>query len=751
MRLGRSCVIARLTDGNITDVDSGDRDQANRQDANSSSDGFGADRRAREESSVLVKNVLPTALVNSLYLKAQVAEQGLEGISRNSTIKDLHARLDEQGSAMDDVSVQSRIDWECVKEESVKDLLKTMDLVISRIETSNLGVASRTVVRPDLSPQPGAGRTNREMGSGMIARVVQTSKLQVEHDKTIPLKLSNNTKLKGGLNLNINVNVQVMKESNRGSTPTPAGKSALSKIGNLTPAPTSSYSQVGTKKAIGVSGVLDSKRKTSESIKVINEIRDKFKKKLQAAEAKATINPSGRVTEVSRDKSPSHVLHTVSGAPIQYDKLFKLIEKNKEKTAAVSLERRKLSPARPDSRSKDLSAKKQTQGGTADSKGRPTPQKETDKQRDQPLLLKMKPALGGRKTVAQTGEMLNLRRKKLSLQNQHAPNSARTDKTGNEIQRLTLNINSSAAGISTVNPLTHSKATKSSIQELYPKSNEKVRAIMDKFAGGSCSTRTLMVRPETETKLAVTPFGNCRGRLSDQYQPSAPNSARAAPTTNVQKLLTQPRTRASLHSDLLSQNKDQIHSISGLNIRLGSFTDRPTHHTMASTSKNLLPASSIQNNLIQSSKFAKQLTQELKNNIQAKTASIHKAINIVQRENSESPVPIDRHNRPPIPPATQHVARQSGVDFKPLLNLKPSQQQKRTPEPKKSTQVQPAVAAPSLLLPKGGKNTPIARDQQKKEIKAILVGLNSLRDKTGGGSDSKTKDRATSSSIGPKK
>jgi hypothetical protein len=169
-----------------------------------------------------MKKVLPDNLMYSLY-RAHDVDRDLSQMSSDSTLRDLFSRLDANGSGLDDLSnlTNLHLDLDAINEKSMRDIIKKMDSMLSKID------------------------------SNMVR----------ENDRTLPLKLKDKVKVKD-FNVNINLNLRVLKEEK--SSPI-VGKGGFSLKAGL------GYSKP----------TFEEKRKTSDSIKLIQEIKDKFRKKAQ--------------------------------------------------------------------------------------------------------------------------------------------------------------------------------------------------------------------------------------------------------------------------------------------------------------------------------------------------------------------------------------------------------------------------------------------------------------------------------------
>ena len=169
-----------------------------------------------------MKNVLPENLIYSLYREpGHKKDESLR--SHDSTIRDIFSRLDANASGLDELSnlTNFNLDLDSINEQSMRDIIKKMDSMISKFDPSMVN----------------------------------------ETDKTLPLKIKDKLKIKD-FNVNINLNLRVMKEEK--------GTSSTAKIAPV------------QKTTIGISrSPFEEKRKTSDSIKLIQEIKEKFKKKTQ--------------------------------------------------------------------------------------------------------------------------------------------------------------------------------------------------------------------------------------------------------------------------------------------------------------------------------------------------------------------------------------------------------------------------------------------------------------------------------------
>jgi hypothetical protein len=183
------------------------------------------DRSSKEgelEPHINLKKVLPDNLIYSLYRDNR---RGIERSSQSndSTIRDLFSRLDANGSAFDELSNMTNLnlDLDSINERSMKDIIKNLDSMISKLD-----------------------------GNGFQ-----------DNDKTLPLKLKDKGKVKD-FNVNINLNLRVLKDD---------------KISSANVKVNVPQKQIPTH----TRNTFEEKRKTSDSIKLIQEIKDKFKKKVQ--------------------------------------------------------------------------------------------------------------------------------------------------------------------------------------------------------------------------------------------------------------------------------------------------------------------------------------------------------------------------------------------------------------------------------------------------------------------------------------
>lgn len=161
-------------------------------------------------------------LIYSLY-RDHRRGQDQANQSGDSTIRDLFSRLEANGSGFDELSnlTNVNLDLDSLNEKSMKDIIKNLDSIINKLDGQ--------------APQ--------------------------DNDKTLPLKLKDKSKVKD-FNVNINLNLRVLKDE----------KPSASQVKVTVPQKPPVHS---------VRATFDEKRKTSDSIKLIQEIKDKFKKKVQ--------------------------------------------------------------------------------------------------------------------------------------------------------------------------------------------------------------------------------------------------------------------------------------------------------------------------------------------------------------------------------------------------------------------------------------------------------------------------------------
>lgn len=153
-------------------------------------------------------------------------------LSSDSTIRDIFSRLDQNGSELDDVSSMTHLNLEwSIRENSLKDLMTNIDQKISMLDTKG----------------------------------------RISNDKTLPLKLKDKVKVKD-FNVNINLNFRVVKDENSHS----AKRKKDDKLFSIP-------SSQALKK-----DKLSEKRNTSDSIKLVQEIKGKFNKKVQPAQYSAS-------------------------------------------------------------------------------------------------------------------------------------------------------------------------------------------------------------------------------------------------------------------------------------------------------------------------------------------------------------------------------------------------------------------------------------------------------------------------------
>lgn len=250
-RLGRMDLI-RLTDGDISQ---------SKDDARGESDKTDQDPSDKAKRGLLMKNVLPEVLVYSLNRPRGTANGH---VSSDSTILDLASKLEIQNSDFLDVSGLTNLDWEGIKEQSVKDIIKKMDIMISRIDSQD----------------------------------------DFQNDKTLPLKMTDKLKVKD-LNLNINLNLRVLKHETINKQRPPSmnkrdSQARSSKVHQNYGLDSASSTALGqNSQKTGRTNPMEEKRKTSESIKLIREIKDKFKKKIQPQQLKIIKDVSSKQNQES--------------------------------------------------------------------------------------------------------------------------------------------------------------------------------------------------------------------------------------------------------------------------------------------------------------------------------------------------------------------------------------------------------------------------------------------------------------------
>lgn len=196
--------------------------------------GNNEDRSSKQrayESPVNIRKVLPDNLLYSLY-KGKNGPMELLQVSSDSTIRDIFSRLDENGSELDDMSSMTHMNLEwSIREHSLRELMTNIDHKIASLD----------------------------------------SKSRNYNDKTLPLKLKDKKVVKD-FNVNINLNFRVVKDENT-STSRKTNEDNNTKV---------SSGQVSKRQGF------EEKRNTSDSIKLIQEIKGKFGKKVQPSQLSAS-------------------------------------------------------------------------------------------------------------------------------------------------------------------------------------------------------------------------------------------------------------------------------------------------------------------------------------------------------------------------------------------------------------------------------------------------------------------------------
>ena len=191
-------------------------------------------------------NVLPEGLMISMNRRRAVEDLH---VSSDTTLRELNAGLEvaECGSSRGRID----IDWDKVRESSVKEIISKMDFLIKRLKSD--------------------------------------SKAGVSNDKTLPMKISDRFKLKD-LHVNINVNLNIVNESKKEHPSRTPSKNKYSVVKTM--------EQSSIKNGL----VSSTKNSTTDKIKLLNFIKNKFSKKQKQGE------------NFSHYKSKDHQKHSIQSS-----------------------------------------------------------------------------------------------------------------------------------------------------------------------------------------------------------------------------------------------------------------------------------------------------------------------------------------------------------------------------------------------------------------------------------------------------